>query len=108
MEVVATSPDPVRISFLAALLRDAGIAYAVLDAHISAVEGGTKLVRLEPSAEDGAPAASGEERADLSAFAGTSPAGDEGDARDTAVDAPPVSGAKIQLASINRYRLFLH
>ena len=27
---------------------------------------------------------------------------------DTAVDAPPVSGAKIQLASINRYRLFLH
>ncbi len=40
MEVVAASPDPVRISFLAALLRDAGIACAVLDAHISAVEGG--------------------------------------------------------------------
>ena len=40
MEVVAASPDPVRISFLAALLRDAGIACTVLDAHISAVEGG--------------------------------------------------------------------
>lgn len=40
MEVVAASSDPVRISFLAALLRDAGIACTVLDAHISAVEGG--------------------------------------------------------------------
>ena len=40
MEIVAASPDPVRISFLAALLRDAGIACSVLDAHISAVEGG--------------------------------------------------------------------
>lgn len=40
MEVVATSQDPVRISFLAALLRDAGIPCTVLDAHISAVEGG--------------------------------------------------------------------
>jgi hypothetical protein len=40
MEVVATSPDPVRISFLAALLRDAGIGCTVLDAHISALEGG--------------------------------------------------------------------
>jgi hypothetical protein len=40
MEVVATSPDPVRISFLSSLLRDAGIACTVLDAHISALEGG--------------------------------------------------------------------
>jgi putative signal transducing protein len=40
MQVVATSTDPVRISFLGALLRDAGIASIVLDAHISAVEGG--------------------------------------------------------------------
>jgi hypothetical protein len=40
MQVVATSTDPVRISFLGALLRDAGIASVVLDAHISAVEGG--------------------------------------------------------------------
>ena len=40
MRVVAESPDPIRISFLAALLRDAGIPCAVLDAHISALEGG--------------------------------------------------------------------
>jgi hypothetical protein len=40
MEVVATSTDPVRISFLAALLRDAGITAVILDAHVSAVEGG--------------------------------------------------------------------
>ena len=40
MQVVAQSTDPVRISFLAALLRDAGIACMVLDAHISAMEGG--------------------------------------------------------------------
>jgi hypothetical protein len=40
MQVVASSTDPVRISFLAALLRDAGIESVVLDAHISAVEGG--------------------------------------------------------------------
>jgi putative signal transducing protein len=40
MQVVATSTDPVRISFLRALLRDAGVACTVLDAHISAVEGG--------------------------------------------------------------------
>ncbi len=40
MQVVARSTDIVRISFLAALLRDAGIACVVLDAHISAVEGG--------------------------------------------------------------------
>lgn len=40
MHVVARSTDPVRISFLKALLDDAGIACVVLDAHISAVEGG--------------------------------------------------------------------
>lgn len=40
MRVVALSTDPVRLSFLAALLRDAGIGCVVLDAHISAIEGG--------------------------------------------------------------------
>jgi hypothetical protein len=40
MQVVALSTDPVRVSFLAALLRDAGIACTVLDSHISALEGG--------------------------------------------------------------------
>ncbi len=49
------------------------------------VEGGTKLVRLEPSAEEGAPAAG--ERVDLSAFVGHGPEGGEVDPRDTAVDA---------------------
>jgi hypothetical protein len=39
MQVVARGTEPVRISFLAALLRDAGIACMVLDAHVSAVEG---------------------------------------------------------------------
>jgi hypothetical protein len=39
MRVVATTNDPVRLSFLVALLRDAGIASVLLDAHISAVEG---------------------------------------------------------------------
>jgi len=37
--VVATSNDPVRLSFLTALLADAGITAVVLDAHMSAVEG---------------------------------------------------------------------
>jgi len=40
MRVVAESTDPVRTSFLLALLRDAGIECIVLDAHISALEGG--------------------------------------------------------------------
>ena len=40
MRVVATTTDPVRLSFLRALLADAGIDSIVLDAHISAIEGG--------------------------------------------------------------------
>ena len=54
MEVVAASPDPVRMSFLAALLSDAGIACTVLDAHISAVEGGIGAFprRIAVAAED--------------------------------------------------------
>ncbi len=39
MRILATSNDPVRLSFLTALLADAGIASVVLDAHTSAVEG---------------------------------------------------------------------
>ena len=58
MEVVAASPDPVRMSLLAALLRDAGLACTVLDAHISAVEGGIGAFprRLAVSREDAAAA----------------------------------------------------
>jgi Putative prokaryotic signal transducing protein len=40
MRVVVESTDPVRVSFLLALLRDAGIKCIVLDSHISALEGG--------------------------------------------------------------------
>ena len=39
MRVLATSNDPVRLSFLTALLADAGIVAVVLDVHTSAVEG---------------------------------------------------------------------
>jgi hypothetical protein len=39
MRVVATTNDPVRLSFLMALLADAGIESVLLDQHMSAVEG---------------------------------------------------------------------
>ena len=39
MRVLATSNDPVRLSFLTALLADAGIVAMVLDAYAAAVEG---------------------------------------------------------------------
>ena len=39
MRTVLISNDPVRLSFLTALLADAGIDSIVLDAHVSAVEG---------------------------------------------------------------------
>ena len=39
MRTVLLSNDPVRLSFLAALLRDAGIETVVLDWHVSSVEG---------------------------------------------------------------------
>ncbi|MCO6419217.1 DUF2007 domain-containing protein [Siccirubricoccus sp. KC 17139] len=54
MRVVAESQDPIRISFLQALLADAGIPSLVLDAHISALEGGIGAFprRLAVAAED--------------------------------------------------------
>ena len=39
MRVVVTSNDPVRLSFLAALLADAGIEATLLDGHTSVLEG---------------------------------------------------------------------
>ncbi len=39
MRVVAISNDPVRLSFLKALLADAGIAPILLDTHASAMDG---------------------------------------------------------------------
>ncbi len=54
MRVVAESTDPVRISFLMVLLWDAGIPCVLLDAHISAVEGGIGAFprRIAVAAED--------------------------------------------------------
>jgi hypothetical protein len=39
MRIVAMSNDLVRLSFLSALLRDAGIGCVLLDGNVSAVEG---------------------------------------------------------------------
>ncbi len=54
MRVLATSNDPVRLSFLTALLADAGITAIVLDAHTSAVEGSIGAIprRLVVATED--------------------------------------------------------
>ena len=39
MRILVLSNEPVRLSFLMALLRDAGIECALLDGHTSSVEG---------------------------------------------------------------------
>jgi hypothetical protein len=39
MQVLVKSNDPIRLSFLVSLLRDAGIEADLLDGHVSAVEG---------------------------------------------------------------------
>jgi len=54
VRVLAMSNDPVRLSFLVALLSDAGIAAIVLDAHTSAVEGSIGAIprRLAVAADD--------------------------------------------------------
>ncbi|WP_426957021.1 DUF2007 domain-containing protein [Muricoccus radiodurans] len=39
MRVLLRESDPVRLGFLQALLRDAGLSPLLLDGHISAVEG---------------------------------------------------------------------
>jgi hypothetical protein len=54
LRIVAATTDPVRLSFLLELLADAGIGAVVLDAHISAVEGGIGIFprRLAVAAED--------------------------------------------------------
>lgn len=56
MRVVARTTDPVWLSFLQALLADAGIEAIVLDAHISAVEGGIgafpRRLAVAPEDED--------------------------------------------------------
>jgi hypothetical protein len=54
VRVLAMSNDPVRLSFLTALLADAGIVAFVLDAHASAVEGSIGAIprRLMVATED--------------------------------------------------------
>ena len=54
MRPVIMSNDPVRLSFLGALLRDAGIDSVLLDAHTSSVEGSIGAIprRLMVLAED--------------------------------------------------------
>jgi hypothetical protein len=51
---VITTNDWVRLSFIAALLRDAGIDAVVLDQHVSAMEGSIGAIprRLAVPAED--------------------------------------------------------
>ncbi len=54
MRIILVSNDPVRLSFSAALLADAGIATVVLDTHASIVEGSIGAIqrRLAVAAED--------------------------------------------------------
>ena len=54
MRVVVSSNDPVRLSFLTALLADAGIDALLLDQHTSIVEGSIGAIqrRLVVSSDD--------------------------------------------------------
>lgn len=58
MHVVATSNDLVRLSFLVALLADAGIGATLLDAYASATDGSIGAIprRLAVATEDAAAA----------------------------------------------------
>jgi hypothetical protein len=58
MRIVAITNDPVRLSFLTALLADAGVKSVVLDQYMSAVEGsiGAFPRRLAVAPEDEAQA----------------------------------------------------
>ena len=55
MLVISRTNDPVRLSFLVALLEDAGIEAIVLDGYVSAMEGsiGAFPRRLAVAAADG-------------------------------------------------------
>jgi hypothetical protein len=54
MRTIVMTNDPVRLSFLMALLRDAGIGCAQLDTHASIVEGSIGAIprRIVVAAED--------------------------------------------------------
>lgn len=52
MQVLVRSNDPVRLSFLVALLRDAGIDSVLLDQQMSAVEGSIGAIPRRLMVED--------------------------------------------------------
>lgn len=52
MRVIATTNDPVRLSFLRVLLADAGIEALLLDAHVSAMEGSIGAIPRRLMVED--------------------------------------------------------
>jgi len=54
MRVIAVSNCPVRLSFLGALLRDAGVDPILLDGHVAAMEGSIGAIprRIAVSDED--------------------------------------------------------
>jgi hypothetical protein len=54
VQILLVTNDPVRLSFLTCLLRDAGIDSLVLDTHASAIEGSIGAIprRLMVATED--------------------------------------------------------
>ncbi|MBX9750303.1 MAG: DUF2007 domain-containing protein [Roseococcus sp.] len=54
MEVVVADPDPIRMQFLAALLRDAGIEAVLLDRNLAGLGLAIFPQRLAVSGEDAA------------------------------------------------------
>ncbi len=52
MRVIAISNDPVRLSFLSALLADAGIASLLLDQHASVMEGSIGAIQRRLAVAD--------------------------------------------------------
>ena len=54
LQILLVTNDPVRLSFLTCLLRDAGIDSLVLDTHASAIEGSIGAIprRLMVATED--------------------------------------------------------
>ena len=54
MQVLLVTNDPVRLSFLICLLRDAGIEAEMLDNHVSVMEGSIGAIprRLAVASED--------------------------------------------------------
>lgn len=53
MKEVARSNDPVRLSFLTALLADAGIPWIMLDQHASVMDGSIGAIQRRIAVADG-------------------------------------------------------